>query len=81
MAEAMLSDHRLVFCCYCGVCILIFLFFLLSSHFVLMCYRKLLLLLLLQWLLAKRLRIMLNAYSFSQLSMMVRPCGVSTLSG
>ncbi len=41
----------------------------------------LLLLLLLQWLLAKRLRIMLNAYSFSQLSMMVRPCGVSTLSG
>lgn len=40
-----------------------------------------LLLLLLQWLLAKRLRIMLNAYSFSQLSMMVRPCGVSTLSG
>ncbi len=42
---------------------------------------KLLLLLLLQWLLAKRLRIMLNAYSFSQLSMMVRPCGVSTLSG
>lgn len=41
----------------------------------------LLLLLLLQWLLAKRLRIMVNAYSFSQLSMMVRPCGVSTLSG
>ena len=41
----------------------------------------LLLLLLLQWLLAKRLRIKLNAYSFSQLSMMVRPCGVSTLSG
>ncbi len=41
----------------------------------------LLLLLLLQWLFAKRLRIMLNAYSFSQLSMMVRPCGVSTLSG
>lgn len=41
----------------------------------------LLLLLLLQWLLAKRLRIMLNAYSFSQLPMMVRPCGVSTLSG
>lgn len=40
-----------------------------------------LLLLLLQWLLAKRLRIKLNAYSFSQLSMMVRPCGVSTLSG
>ncbi len=38
-------------------------------------------LLLLQWLFAKRLRIMLNAYSFSQLSMMVRPCGVSTLSG
>ena len=41
----------------------------------------LLLLLLLQWLLAKRLRIMLNVYSFSQLLMMVRPCGVSTLSG
>lgn len=40
-----------------------------------------LLLLLLQWLLAKRLRIKLNVYSFSQLSMMVRPCGVSTLSG
>lgn len=41
----------------------------------------LLLFLLLQWLLAKRLRIMLNVYSFSQLLMMVRPCGVSTLSG
>lgn len=55
--------------------------FLMKLKLLLLSLLLLLLLLLLQWLLAKRLRIMLNAYSFSQLSMMVRPCGVSTLSG
>lgn len=55
--------------------------FFMKLKLLLLSLSLLLLLLLLQWLLAKRLRIMVNAYSFSQLSMMVRPCGVSTLSG